>query len=1076
MSKKLYALLVGIDDYPHPVPKLYGCVRDVNYLYEFLKKNFRDRLEVEILKDSDASRENIIKMFRQHLGKAGQEDVAFFHYSGHGSRELSAPRFKEFFPESRDETLVCHDSRKSGGLDLADKELAVLLWEVAKKNPHLAVSLDCCHSGSGTRTADDFKLAAVRKTGEWQPGYPRPMETYLDGYYEKMDTIYIPKSKHILMAACDRTQTAKETYDRRGVFSTASMDVLARTGPGISYADLFVRCRSSVLKMANDQTPQFETYQRFMPYTKFLDGERLGEARRYHVYYEANRWQMDCGALHGLPTEAGKKTEVALYPLDGGDSARGHGKTVRVGAQKSSLNLDFRADRKDRFNAEITGLPVPPVPVYLEGDDAGKKRLKEALKPGANFALVDEPGTSWYVMTVRGERILLKNRETGVLIQGAQGKMQACVDYMLEVMEKVIRWEHTLALQNHSTTFYPENIKLNLFEILDDGTEHKYEGDDITVDLEKEGGEWKKIRAKLRVRNFSSQKLHFALVYLSEEYGIYILKNDPLPVGSQWVTLWGDGDTDYFYLPEEANEAVDTFKLIVSTEKVDDFLLVQDGLQLGQIITLRGLRAIGTIGNVNKLVTDDWFTKTITVRTVRQVRRAAGTDLSLADGQVTIKGHPSFRANVGLIGGQSHTRGADHNVVSRVLEGDGMQMFRFASTRSGGDNESFIELTDIRNPESLEENPLEIQLNARLEEGEHILPLTFDGTHFLPIGQAHLDENREVTVKIHHIPDNIDENRRSLGLALKLCFFKLALGRRDIRQLRWVEYQPDGTVVRHEEGVREKVAQAENIILLIHGIIGDTEPIAKGLPLVVDTEGKSLLNKYDLVLTYDYENLNTPIEETARHLKKMLKEVGIHEKQDKKITILAHSMGGLVARWFIEQEGGNEVVKHLVMAGTPNNGSAFGGLPEYRNLATNLLALSLNFFKPLILFAGGLLIALNESKKVTHTLEQMNEKSGFLLQLNDSGDPGVVYSILSGDITDYEVDEEGFFKRLMEKITTGVGKLVYWDSPNDIAVSVESIVKIDDFRKPAPRKIDLVCHHLNYFTEAVSLDALARVL
>jgi len=44
------------------------------------------------------------------------------------------------------------------------------------------------------------------------------------------------------------------------------------------------------------------------------------------------------------------------------------------------------------------------------------------------------------------------------------------------------------------------------------------------------------------------------------------------------------------------------------------------------------------------------------------------------------------------------------------------------------------------------------------------------------------------------------------------------------------------------------------------------------------------------------------------------------------------AMGGLVARWFIEQEGGNRVVDHLVMCGTPNVGSPFGKIDSARNL------------------------------------------------------------------------------------------------------------------------------------------------
>jgi pimeloyl-ACP methyl ester carboxylesterase len=272
------------------------------------------------------------------------------------------------------------------------------------------------------------------------------------------------------------------------------------------------------------------------------------------------------------------------------------------------------------------------------------------------------------------------------------------------------------------------------------------------------------------------------------------------------------------------------------------------------------------------------------------------------------------------------------------------------------------------------------------------------------------------------------------------------------------------------------VAKANNIILLIHGIIGDTRVIAEGLKLAVDKNNDSLADQYDLVLTYDYENLNTPIHESARLLKKALAEAGIHEEQQKKITILSHSMGGLLSRWLIERENGNRFVKHLVMAGTPNNGSVFGNIGDYKNMAITALALSLNFFTPLVTHAGALLFVLNQSDQLFTSLTQMKEDSAFIRDLELTTDPHVKYTILAGDITDYKVDKQGFFSALIEKIKITVGELAYGDLPNDIAVSVASIKNIAEKRQPKPEKIDLICHHLNYFSEETSLNALRKTL
>ncbi|BAZ11869.1 hypothetical protein NIES4071_36950 [Calothrix sp. NIES-4071] len=50
-------------------------------------------------------------------------------------------------------------------------------------------------------------------------------------------------------------------------------------------------------------------------------------------------------------------------------------------------------------------------------------------------------------------------------------------------------------------------------------------------------------------------------------------------------------------------------------------------------------------------------------------------------------------------------------------------------------------------------------------------------------------------------------------------------------------------------------------------------------------------------------------------------------------------MGGLISRWFIEQEGGNQIVQHLVMLGTPNAGSPWSTV---QNWAFTMLGILLN--------------------------------------------------------------------------------------------------------------------------------------
>ena len=175
-----------------------------------------------------------------------------------------------------------------------------------------------------------------------------------------------------------------------------------------------------------------------------------------------------------------------------------------------------------------------------------------------------------------------------------------------------------------------------------------------------------------------------------------------------------------------------------------------------------------------------------------------------------------------------------------------------------------------------------------------------------------------------------------------------------------------------------------------------------------------------------------------------------------------------MARHFIENMGGKAVVKHLIMAGTPNAGSAVAKAVQYRNYAIPLLALAINtpFSIPA---AASILSVLRFSETLTITLAQMdmeNDPDKFLVHLNEVGnDPAVPYSIVAGNIQDY-YEMGGKFARLMDKVYRLGGQLLYKNAPNDIAVSVESIKTIPTDRQFAPVKIDAACHHLNYFEDA----------
>jgi len=322
-----------------------------------------------------------------------------------------------------------------------------------------------------------------------------------------------------------------------------------------------------------------------------------------------------------------------------------------------------------------------------------------------------------------------------------------------------------------------------------------------------------------------------------------------------------------------------------------------------------------------------------------------------------------------------------------------------------------------------------------------------------------------------------------LGKSLKLAFFKIALKRHPdkIYQLAWVEYlntqdkNGNETINRHRDNdeIAEKVAKANKVLLLLHGIIGDTEDMAIAIKEIAAEKG------YDLVLSFDYENLNSSIEkDISWSLKDQLERVGFKADDDKELHILAQGMGCLVARWMVERRGGNQLVDRMILVGPPNAGSVLGTLESYRKLATTALGIAVNVLLPFAGWAGGLLksikTALKQGQKLTTTLAEMHENSTFIRDLNDSDDPGVPYAIVAGDVRKYEPTDGSNFSKFREKLSTKLGNFVNGGDANDMIVDYASMKQAGKNSQVEITKV--VCHHLNYFQEEASLEAIKDLL
>ncbi|MFP4009686.1 MAG: caspase family protein, partial [Spirulinaceae cyanobacterium] len=159
------ALLVGINEYSTSDRffDLYGCVNDVALQKNLLISRFGfNAADIVTLTDAQASRDNIIETFQEHLIKQAQTgDVVVFHFSGHGAQVLDPSPIDPNYPYNS--TFVPADDRatESGTVqDIMGQTLFLLLYALGQKTENVTTILDSCHAGGGTR--GEMRVRAAR--------------------------------------------------------------------------------------------------------------------------------------------------------------------------------------------------------------------------------------------------------------------------------------------------------------------------------------------------------------------------------------------------------------------------------------------------------------------------------------------------------------------------------------------------------------------------------------------------------------------------------------------------------------------------------------------------------------------------------------------------------------------------------------------------------------------------------------------------------------------------------------------------------------------------------------------------
>ncbi len=1056
----LYTLHIAINEY-HPnsiVRSLEGCIRDIDRMKVLLKRLYPQRPEdhTTALVNEQATYSNIIQAIRALSAKAISGDTILIQYSGHGSYNKSAEAFRRIDSKQQDETLVCYDSRLPGRYDLADKELGVLFSEFSE-GVDIVFIADCCFSGTLTRSGGE-EATSYRFT----PGRrdePRPLETYLDAWFTHQadGTVHVPERPHIVLSSCDRDQVAFEKF-KHGLFTYHLLEILERSRGRITYADLFQRVRSKVAQSRVNRTPQTPTFEvvGYFNCNRYFLGAEAVHKNSFFVHHKDGAWQMEYGAVHGLHINPDDKAPISLS-LTRVNAAPGREEPAipatieAVMMNYSRLNIEQPVPPKTQFWADVVSLPKPNLCFLLDGDIELQERFNELfLNTSPFFEIHHIPERCKYVIGLESRRILIRHRFTGQLIAGLEGAFESCVQDIGSLLVKIEHWERIAAVENPALPGEPE---LGLSVVLADGRVFQ----DKNIHLDYSGSN---IPFRILANNATGRDLFIALIQLNRNY---------------WIKSWLPGNTelknaetdielrhDQFLIAGDASESTVIFKLIASTQPIDTFLLEQEALPgFGKVESINRRRDTeqGAQNNGNGTKNSEyWFTQTVTVKIVRQ----AGTlDRGIHQGGLSLQPNPTLsgRVSIGTAGNYTRSvRGFDG--ISAKLKMQGLNLLALREQQPAA-----IHLLDLQTDASGRiDTPLELRLEPGLSGNNWVLPVAHDGEFILPFGQTQQEPDGGIAISIGQLPTlSESENTRSLGRALVFGLLKVGLGLEQTTfQLRVVDY--DAEPARYISGataVRARVASAQNICLVVHGLFGNTGEEADMLRSLYEN------GHFDLVLAFDYENLNTGVTEIALRLKDALDAVGLRHADGKHLTVVAHSLGGLVCRYWIENLAREEdTVNRLLLIGTPNRGTLWSKSATWANWLNVALAMALNGVSGP---AGAVIQWVQRALAVVTplaftTLRDMAPFSELMQQLAGNNAPAhTKYFVLAGDAQALRsAESQGVFNRLLLKLGETAGDWIYANEASDLFATVESQRNL-----PFPVNTAIrAAHHFGYFGEA----------
>ncbi|HEY2470601.1 MAG TPA: caspase family protein [Terracidiphilus sp.] len=220
-----YALVIGIDNYAAPLPKLKTAVNDAKSFAGLLSDNYG--FQVTTLLNQEATRDKILDAITHFRKKLAENDSFLIYYAGHGSYDRATDKGYWLPADADPDPLITSH-------DISADDLITMARGLAAR--HVIIISDSCFSGDLSRDAGDLSPSDGNQA-----------------YIHRMQRA----PSRTLMASGSDEPVSDSGSQGHSVFAALLLQALqSKGGQAFTADDLFVSIRKGVLARSG-QSPQY---------------------------------------------------------------------------------------------------------------------------------------------------------------------------------------------------------------------------------------------------------------------------------------------------------------------------------------------------------------------------------------------------------------------------------------------------------------------------------------------------------------------------------------------------------------------------------------------------------------------------------------------------------------------------------------------------------------------------------------------------------------------------------------------------------------------------------------------------